>query len=365
MATALLALRDISVLQGGTATLQIAALDVYPGEVVAVIGPNGAGKSTLLRVMGQLQNPNSGKVVFRGKEATAKNSLAMRRSIASVFQEPLLLNASVYDNAALGLKLRGLEPVQIEKQLRPWLERFDIAHLISRPARTLSGGEAQRINLARAFAVNPELLLLDEPFSALDALTREGLLLDLQEILTRTSITTVVVTHDLREAAVLGKRIGVLNRGKLLQLAAQQEVLAHPASAEVAALVGVENRIPGVVEGVADGMSVVCFSGGSVKVTTRFNPGTRVILCIRPEEINLTRVSEEESGANETNRIKAQVARFIPCLAQYRISLRCSATSVVALLAKDRFAELGLREGDEVVASFDAKGVHVIGPGAE
>jgi ABC-type sulfate/molybdate transport systems ATPase subunit len=116
-----------------------------------------------------------------------------------------------------------------------------IAGLVSRHVRTLSGGEAQRTSLARALDLNPELLLLDEPFAALHAPTREALLMDLQEILKETGITTVLVTHDLHEAGMMGKRIRVLNDGKLLQLASSEEVPAHPASAEVAAIVGVNN----------------------------------------------------------------------------------------------------------------------------
>ena len=360
MAAATLALRDISVQHGVANTLQIAALDITPGEIVAVIGPNGAGKSTLLRVMGLLEKPTSGKVYFHGEEASRKNSLVMRRCIASVFQEPLLLNASVFDNAALGLKLRGLGHSQIEKQLRPWLERLSIAHLTSRPARTLSGGEAQRTSLARAFALEPQLLLLDEPFSALDAPTRDNLLLDLREILTGTRITTVMVTHDLQEAAVLGHRIGVLNQGKLLQLASQAEVLRHPANEEIAALVGVENRISGVVEAVANGTSVVRFNVGTANVMGSFTRGARVTVCVRPEDISLTRVSAADLDSNAANRIKAQVARVIPWMAQYRISLRCGTDPLVALLTRSRFTELELREGDEVLASFGSTAVHVI-----
>ncbi|MBI2211376.1 MAG: ABC transporter ATP-binding protein [Deltaproteobacteria bacterium] len=144
MAEALLALREILVRYGGSTVLQVAALSVRPGEVLAIIGPNGAGKSTLLRVMGLLEQPTEGRVYFRGREIEPKDSLAVRRRMASVFQEPLLLNASVYENAALGLKLRGLSQREAERRVRPWLERLGIVHLAGRRARSLSGGEAQR-----------------------------------------------------------------------------------------------------------------------------------------------------------------------------------------------------------------------------
>ena len=182
MAETLLTLRDVAVHHGEHVALQGASLEVYTGDVLALIGPNGAGKSTLLRVMGMLQRPDNGNVLFRGENALNGNPLELRRRIATVFQEPLLLNATVHQNAALGLKLRGVSRREIDRRLGPWLERLGIGHLAARSARTLSGGEAQRTSLARALVLEPELLLLDEPFSALDPGSREALLRDFQGI---------------------------------------------------------------------------------------------------------------------------------------------------------------------------------------
>ncbi|MBI4523892.1 MAG: ABC transporter ATP-binding protein [Deltaproteobacteria bacterium] len=360
MAEALLELRDISVRYGAATTLEVSALDVQAGEIVAFIGPNGAGKSTLLRVMGLLQWPSSGKVYFRRQEATPENALSLRRRMASVFQEPLLLNGSVNDNAALGLKLRGLRRDRIEKRLRPWFERLGIAHLISRQVRTLSGGEAQRTSLVRALALDPELLLLDEPFSALDPPTREALLLDLQQILTVTGITTVLVTHDLHEAQVLGKRVGVLSRGRLLQLTSNRDIFTRPATEEVAEIVGMDNRIPGNVTAAAEGMSEVRFSGGTVKVMGHFESGARVVLCIRPEDISLSRLNQDQNRSREMNQLEGRVERVSPWMAQYRIALRSGENQWVALIDKRHFAQLCLREGDDVLASFSSTAVHIL-----
>ena len=243
MAQCVVALGNVQVRHGAATVLDVPSFDVFDSEIVAIIGANGAGKSTLLRVLGLLQEPTCGNVYFRSQIATRANSFALRRRTASVLQTALLLDCTVYANAALGLKLRGVSRAQIEQRLQPWLVRLGIAHLAARPARTLSGGEARRTCLARALVLEPELLLLDEPFSALDAPSREALLLDLQQVLPQSDAGVVIVTHDLYEAAALADRIGVLSQGKLLQIGPIEELLTSPASEQVAAFVAVQHRI--------------------------------------------------------------------------------------------------------------------------
>ena len=253
MAETILSLRQIAVRYGGSFALDIDSLTIKSGELLALIGPNGAGKSTLLRVMGLLQNADAGTVEFAHGRADCRTALSLRRRIATVFQEPLLLNESVYANAALGLRLRGTKRDEIDRRLRPWLERLKIAHLATRPARTLSGGEAQRTSLARALVLQPDLLLLDEPFSALDASGREALLRDFQRIVKETGVATVLVTHDRNEAYALADRIAVLVEGRLAQVGSKDEVYSRPATEVVAAIVGIENRLQGQVEAVNAG----------------------------------------------------------------------------------------------------------------
>ena len=237
MAPPLITLRDIRVRYGPATVLDVPALEIRRSETLAIIGANGAGKSTLLRVIGLLQRPTSGNVCIDGEAATGKNSLKLRRRIANVLQAPLLLDDTVYANAALGLKLRRVDRNQIQKKLEPWLERLGIANIAMRPARTLSGGEARRASLARALVLEPELLLLDEPFSALDAPTRKRLLSDFHKILQDCDATVVFVTHDVHEAVTLAKEIGVLSRGKLIQRGLAEEVCSRPANQEIADLV--------------------------------------------------------------------------------------------------------------------------------
>lgn len=360
MAEALLALQNITVRHGASTVLDLESFVVHAGEVVVVIGPNGAGKSTLLRVMGLLQPPSTGKVFFHGEQVTRANALMMRRRMASVLQEPLLLDSTVYANAALGLKLRGFDRHQIDKKLRPWLERLGIGHLTARRVRTLSGGEAQRTSLARGLVLDPDLLLLDEPFSALDAPTREELLWDMREILAETHITTVMVTHDLEEAAAVGQRLGVLIGGKLLQVGSAREIFAHPANEKIAAIIGTETRIPAIVEQASNGMMTVCFDGGAAQLKGNFPGGTQVTLCVRPEDIEVEHKPEQLRCIKEIVHVRAKVKRAYPSTIHVRVALESDCGRLVALVDKSRFMELGLREGDEVLASFHSRSIHVI-----
>ena len=360
MAQALLNLQEILVRYGEVPILHIPSLAILPGEVLAIIGPNGSGKSTLLRVMGLLEQPTEGKVTFRGDAVTRDNALPLRRRMATVFQEPLLLNASVYENATLGLALRGLDRRSIERKIRPWLERLGIDHLRRRPARSLSGGEAQRTSLVRALVLDPELLLLDEPFSALDPPTREGLLLDLETILRETGITTAFVTHDRNEASMLGDQVAVLIAGKLLQVGSSTQIFVQPVSEEVAQFVGVDTKIPGVVGTVTAGMARVHFNGGGADVVGDFQTGERVLLCLRPEDITLSPPGGEDLKSSARNRLSAKVIKITSWGSHYRVAVNCGESRLVAFITRPSFLDLDLREGDEVVASFKATAVHVI-----
>jgi len=360
MAETLLALEKILVRYDESFCLEVSSLAVERGEVLAVIGPNGAGKSTLLRVMGLLQQPTQGKISFQNREVTPTDGLAIRRRMASVFQEPLLLNTSVYDNAALGLKLRGLDRRGTEHRVLPWLERLGISQLAKRQARSLSGGEAQRTSLARALALEPEILFLDEPFSPLDPPTREGLLLDLEGILKETAITTVFVTHDRDEALIFSDQVAVLMTGRLLQSGPTTEVFAHPVNLEVAQFVGMNSKISGVVESANDGLAKVDIHGGCVQVIGNFAAGEHVLLCLRPEDITLSLPGAEEPRSITRNRLQGKALKVTPWGSHYRVTLACGENRLVASITRSSFLELKIAAGDEVVAAFKAAAVHVI-----
>jgi tungstate transport system ATP-binding protein len=236
--TALLQLSNLVVRRERQTVLDIQSLFVEKGEVLAIVGPNGAGKSTLFLVLARLLKAAQGQIFFNGRPIDSFHDLEYRRQIALVLQEPLLMDMSVYENAAIGLKFRGRPKAQIEERVNHWLDRLGVAHLSHRPARKLSGGEAQRVSLARAFVLQPDLLLLDEPFTALDAPTRIRLLEDLKSVLAETRMTTIFITHDLQEALKLASRMAVILDGRIEQNGHPQDVFDQPTNNRVAGFLG-------------------------------------------------------------------------------------------------------------------------------
>ncbi|MBI2878444.1 MAG: ABC transporter ATP-binding protein [Candidatus Rokubacteria bacterium] len=351
--------RGLRVVADGRPRLEVEAVAVYEGEVLAIIGPNGAGKSTLLRILGLLEPPTAGEVRFRGEPVGAGASLlALRRRMASVFQEPLLCDTTVLRNARLGLALRGVPDAEADRRVRPWLERLGIAPLAGRSARTLSGGEAQRTSLARAFAVEPEVLLLDEPFSGLDPSAREALLGDLERILRETGTTTVFVTHDRDEAIRLGDRVAVMMGGRILQLARPEEVFAAPVSEEVARFVGVENILAGEVADQGEGLLEVRVADRSLLVVGEAARGERVLLCLRPEDIVLG-PAPAVGPTSARNALLGKVVRLVPVGVLWRVVVDCG-FPLTALITRPSIDALGLEEGREVVAGFKATAVHLL-----
>jgi len=228
-------IRNLLIKRNGRNTLEVDALDISRGETLTVVGPNGAGKSTLLLALAHLLKPASGDILFDGKSVSSWNDLEYRRKISYVFQAPLLMDMSVEQNVGLGLKFRGVSKEETQERVGKWIKAMGIESLSKRRAGELSGGEAQRVSLARAFVLEPELLLLDEPFSALDPPTRVKLQDDLIAILGRDHRTAVFVTHNLNEAAKLSHRVAVVVGGVLRQVGTVREIKAHPADEAVEA----------------------------------------------------------------------------------------------------------------------------------
>lgn len=274
--------------------LNVHRFTVSAGETLVVLGPSGAGKSVLLRILNLLEPPSAGTVRYNGEEvfgASMRRRLRISRSMAMIFQSPLLFKRSVFDNVAYGLKVRGVSTEEVSRRVADALDLVGLSSYSGADARTLSGGEAQRVSVARALVLEPEILFLDEPFANLDAPIRFKLQDDLKGILESRGIASIFVTHDQDEAARMGERIILLNNGEIEQDGLTRELFFSPANEFVARFLGVRNLYRGTVNGCSQGACQIESSGVVIEAAVETDPGTEVLFGIRPEEIDITGVN--------------------------------------------------------------------------
>ncbi|MCL4459053.1 MAG: ABC transporter ATP-binding protein [Chloroflexi bacterium] len=363
MRESILEIKTVQVRYGNQTVLDIPHLSIKRGEILSIIGPNGSGKSTLLRVLALLERPSVGEIIFDGQPVHPHSDfLALRRRLAIVFQEALLRDTSVFNNVATGLHFRGVSREATREKVQQWLERLGIAHLQRRSARTLSGGEAQRVSLARALVLEPEILLLDEPFGGLDSPSKGSLIGDLDRILAETRMTVIFVTHDRTEALMLGDRIAVVMDGRILQLDTPQKVFTSPADEAVAAFVGVETILPGCVRVQKDGLAGVEIGDKRIEVVGEYLIGEHVLVCLRPEDVIIAPSDDQPSRSSMRNNLRGVVRRITPLGSQFRVEVDCG-FPIVALITKQSFIDLSLAEGRSVLVSFKASAAHVIRKG--
>jgi tungstate transport system ATP-binding protein len=351
--------KGLKVERGGMVQLDVPALSIDRGEVLSLIGPNGAGKTTLLQVLACLIRPAAGSLSFLGTVIDSSRSvLAYRRRLSMVFQEPLLFDTTVFNNVASGLRMRGMRGTEVRNIVDDYLGRFGIAHLRERSARTLSGGEAQRTSLARSFAIRPEILFLDEPFSALDPPSRESLIEDLERILKETKTTTLFATHDRTEALRLSDRIAVMKDGRILQMGAPGEVTHQPVNEFVASFVGIETILKGRVIRKGPGIFVASVQDREIVVAGEAHPGEEVVLCIRPENVVLSAHLPMEI-LSARNVFQGTVERVVAMGLYQRVHLDCG-FPLVAYVTNPALEQLSIRPVQEMVASVKATAIHVI-----
>ena len=244
----LIELLDITCVKQKKEILLIPKFEVYAGEFLGIIGPNGAGKSTLLKIMSFLDKQTTGSILYRGQQIPAGNApLELRRKFSIALQQSLLLEGTVSQNIAIGLKLRGVPKNSIKEKVNLWLDQFQISHLAKKNAHYLSGGEAQRVNLARAMIIEPEILFLDEPFSALDFPTKIKLMEDFKTIIESTGTTAIFVSHDLMEIHYLTHRLAIMVKGEVRQTGPTLEVLNKPDDSVSAFLNEWKKFLPGLI----------------------------------------------------------------------------------------------------------------------
>jgi len=354
-----LELAGVQMTYGGAMVLDVPALAVNEGEILTVIGPNGSGKSTLLRIAGLLERPTRGVVRFRGRPVDAADSLAERRRMAMVFQHPLLADMTVAQNVKLGLAFRGAGD-ESGTRIARWLERLGIAPLADRRARSLSSGQAQRVALARALVLEPEVLLLDEPFAGLDAPTRAELLPDLGAILRRDRVTTMLVTHDRGEAQALGDRVAVLMAGRIAQVDEATRVFQAPASEAVARFIGLETVVTGRVIGRDAGVTVVDVAGTKLEVAAPAQVGDEVRIGLRPEDVTLLLATDVAPISSARNYLTGTIVRVTPSTPAVRVVVDVGFPLVATVTARS-VADLGLAEGVRIAAAFKASAAQLIG----
>jgi tungstate transport system ATP-binding protein len=358
--TTLLELHNIIMQADKNTILDVPELMINKGEVLVLLGPNGAGKSTLLQVAAGLIKPTSGYVNF-STDGKLMN-LNFRRKTSTVFQSPLLLDDTVEKNLASGLKFRGLAKKEINHRVQFWMNQLHISGIAKRQAKVLSGGEAQRVSLARAFCLETELILMDEPFSALDSPTRQGMIDDLRNIFAKTNQTCIYVTHDLEEALSIGDRVAVMINGKIHQLSQTQEVFSHPSTPEVAAFMGVENIIPGSVVGFENNLLQIRAGQALFEAVGNIAIGTQVYICLRPEDVTLHNDNQGIRPSSARNRVSCEITQIVNQGQFMRVHLR-SGFSLTALVTSRSVNEMGLEHGKTVLAVFKASAIHLISYG--
>lgn len=345
-----MSLRAQVAVRRGTLAVE-AGFEVGGGEVLALLGPNGAGKSTLVRVLAGLLRPDDGRVDVDGVvwDDGGTHLAAHERSLGMVFQDALLFpHLSVADNVSFGLRTRGAARSARRAAADGWLARVGLEGLGDRRPAELSGGQAQRAALARALAVDPAVLLLDEPLSALDARTRLVVRAELRRHLADFPGSTVLVTHDPVDAMALADRVVVVEEGRIVQTGTPEEVSRRPRTDYVARLVGLS-----LLAGTGEGRAVRLDAGGVVAVTEE--TAGPVFAAVRPESVALYLSRPEGSPRN------VWPARLVGAT-PHGGTVRCELAGEVPLVADvtaTAFAELGLAPGAEVWAAVKASEVAV------
>jgi len=342
--------KNVSKRFGHFAAVDNVTLEVPNGELVALLGPSGSGKTTLLRIIAGLEVADEGSVLHHDEDVTSYSP--GERKVGFVFQHyALFRHMTIADNIGYGLRVRGVPKPERMERVNELLKLIRLDNFGSRYPSQLSGGQRQRVALARALAARPAVLLLDEPFGALDAKVRTELRQWLRRLHEEIHVTSVFVTHDQEEAFEVADRVVVMNQGKVEQVGAPAEVFEHPANAFVMDFLGNVNIFRGAVEG---GKTVIRPSELPPPDSGRQATGTDVY--VRPHELAI------EHRRNGEAAIEAKVVHVNPTGSRTKVELKAVEFDqmILAELTSERYAELGLKAGDVVYVS--ARRAHVFTP---
>ena len=332
------------------------SLDVHDGEFFALLGPSGCGKTTLLRLIAGFERPNAGRILLDNVDLASVPP--HRRPVNMMFQSYALFpHLSVEANVAFGLKQEGLPRDEITGRVADMLALVKLQNFAARKPHELSGGQRQRVALARCLVKRPRVLLLDEPLAALDKKLRDETRFELMELQRQLGLTFIIVTHDQSEAMIVASRIGVMNRGKLMQVGAAAEIYERPNARWVADFVGNVNLFEGRVGD--DRMSVEGTAAGRVRLAAPVaaEPRTSIWVALRPERLLLSR---DQSGAADENCLPGTVTEigYLGELSVYRV--RLADGSLVKAAAANSGNTPAPRPGEPVVLRFSPDAVIIL-----
>ena len=336
----------------GDFQLQDINLEVEKGEYFIILGPTGAGKTVLLEAIAGLHSIIGGEIWFDGREISRLKP--EKRGIGFVYQDQALFpHLSVEENIAFGLKLSKCPQQEIKTKIEGMIQLMGIGHLLSRKPNTLSGGERQKVALARALVKEPNVLLLDEPLSALDPETQEMMQRELSELHRKVGVTIIHVTHNFEEAIALGERVAVLNEGRIVQVGKPEDIFHHPASEFVARFALSRNIFTGEAGAEEDSYTTIDVEGTRLMAATEAQGKVRFSL--RPEDIL---ISKERLRSTARNSLQGTITHI-----SHRGAIIYVTVSVppdfVCLITRQSFEELELREDVRVFITFKASAIHI------
>ncbi len=348
-AEALIQVRGVSITLGEFA-VRDACLAVEAGEYFVLLGPTGAGKTVLLECIAGLHRPHQGEILVAGRRVNEVPP--EQRGLGYLPQDYALFpHLDVAQNIGFGMRLRRKTRAEISRRVQELAELLGITHLLARSPVHLSGGEKQRAALARALAIEPQVLLLDEPLSALDEQTREALCVELRRVHAQLRTTTVHVSHNFEETLAVADRIGVIHQGRIQQVGTPEEVFHRPASEFVARFVRSENILRGRAQRGADGVLV---SVGLVNLKAADGPEGDVFLTVRPEDVEVTTPMPDRP-----NTVTGPIVSIVDRGPLVRVDIN-GGVSMTALVTRRTWQAEGFRVGEVVSAHFEPGAAHVL-----
>jgi len=345
-------IRDLKV-SVGNFRIQVDKLRIERGDYLIIVGPTGAGKTILLETIAGFHRVKRGKIILNGRDITYLSP--QERGVSMVYQDYMLFpHMTVEENIGYPLKIRKMEWRRRVKELA---EDLGIKHLLRRYPKTLSGGEKQRVALARAVIIEPELLLLDEPFSALDPNMRDSARKIVKDFIENLGISTIHVTHDFSDAWIMGNKMGVMRNGKIVRFGLIDEVFSSPQDDFVARFLGATNILRGIATSRKDGLLEVDVKNVKIYTTDNADVGEEVLLSIRPENIVLSYTTPETSQRNvlpaeiEDIHMEGHIAWLI---------LKIDGIEMKAMLTPNAVESMNLEKGKMVYASFKAAATKIV-----